>query len=82
MLKVEYLWNDWVKKNGVNAILVLCDWPNFRHPIDFTFSPRLSHQKNYIFVVLICAVYQTIIRNKIDLKQRMFEKKKKKSPSS
>ena len=25
MLEVEYPWNGWVKKNGVNANLVLCD---------------------------------------------------------
>ena len=42
MFEVEYLWNGQVKNDGVNASLVLCDWLNFRYPIDFTFSPRLS----------------------------------------
>ena len=28
---VESIWNDWVKKDGINANLVLCDWPNFRY---------------------------------------------------
>ena len=42
MFEVEYLWTGWVKKDGVNANLVLCDWPNFRYPIDFAFSPHLS----------------------------------------
>ena len=32
MFEVEYLWNGWVKKDGVNANQVLCDWPNFRNP--------------------------------------------------
>ena len=32
VFEVEYLYNGWVKKDGVNANLVLCDWPNFRHP--------------------------------------------------
>ena len=31
VLKVEYLWNGWVKKDGVNANLVLSDSPNFRY---------------------------------------------------
>ena len=42
VFKVEYLRNGWVKKDGVRANVVLCDWPNFRYPIDFAFSPRLS----------------------------------------
>ena len=28
--EVEYLWNGWVKKDGVNANQVLGDWPSFR----------------------------------------------------
>ena len=24
MFKVEYLWNSWVKKDGINANLILC----------------------------------------------------------
>ena len=30
VFEVKYLWNGSVKKNGVNANLVLCDWPSFR----------------------------------------------------
>ena len=32
VFEVEYLRNDWVKKDGVNANIALCDWPNFRYP--------------------------------------------------
>ena len=32
VFEVEYLWNGWVKKDGINANLVLCDWPNFKFP--------------------------------------------------
>ena len=31
VFEVEYLWSGWVKKDGVNANLVLCDSPNFRY---------------------------------------------------
>ena len=41
VFEVEYLWNGWVKKDGVNANPVLCDLPNFKYSIDFAFSPRL-----------------------------------------
>ena len=30
MFEVEYLCNEWVKKDGVNANLVLRNWPNLR----------------------------------------------------
>ena len=43
MFEVEYLCDGRAKKDGVNANLVLCDWPNFRHPNDFAFSPRLNN---------------------------------------
>ena len=42
MFEEENLCNGWVKKDGVNANLVFCDWPNFRYPIDFGFSLRLT----------------------------------------
>ena len=42
LFKVEYLWNSWVKKDVVNANLVLCDRRTLDTPIDFAFSPRLS----------------------------------------
>ena len=42
MFEVEYLRSVWIKKNGVNAHLVLCDWLNFGCPIDFAFSLCLS----------------------------------------
>ena len=42
VFKVDYLWNGCVKKDEVNANLVLCNWPNFRPPINYAFSPRLS----------------------------------------
>ena len=42
MFKVEYFLNGSVKKDGVNANLILCNWPNFKYLIDFTFSSRLS----------------------------------------
>ena len=32
VFEVKYLWKGSVKKNGVNANLVLCDWPSFRYP--------------------------------------------------
>ena len=41
MVEVEYLWNGKVKKDGVNTNLVLCNWPTFRCPTDFAFSPCL-----------------------------------------
>ena len=30
--EVKYHWNGWVKKDGVNAYLVLREWLNFRYP--------------------------------------------------
>ena len=30
MFEVKFLWNGWVKKDEVNANLILCDTPNFR----------------------------------------------------
>ena len=32
VFEVAYLWNDWAKKDEVNANLVLYDWPNFEYP--------------------------------------------------
>ena len=50
MFEVEYLCNGWGKKDKVNVnLLVLCDWTNFRYPIDFAFSPRLSYNMHYRF---------------------------------
>ena len=49
MFEVEYLCNGYVKKNGVNANLVLCDWLTLDTSIDFAFSPRLSRSKKLIF---------------------------------
>ena len=47
MFQVEYLWNAWVKKNGVNTNQVLFDLPNVRYPHWFCFSACLSiGQKN------------------------------------
>ena len=31
MFEVEYLWNGWVKKDGVNVNVVFCDWHNFKY---------------------------------------------------
>ena len=31
VFEVEYLCNEWVKKDGVNANLVQYDWPNFKY---------------------------------------------------
>ena len=42
MFEIEYLWKGWVKKDGVNANLVLCDMPNVKYFIDFAFSLRLK----------------------------------------
>ena len=42
MFEVRYLWNGWVKKDGVNVSLVLHDWPTLITLIDFAFSPWLS----------------------------------------
>ena len=35
MFEVEYLWKDWVKKDGVTANQFLYDCPNFRYPYWF-----------------------------------------------
>ena len=32
VFEVEYLWNGWVKKDGVNVNLVDHDSPNFKYP--------------------------------------------------
>ena len=32
VFEVEYLCDEWVKKDGVNANLVQYDWPNFKYP--------------------------------------------------
>ena len=32
VFEVEYFCKGWVKKDGVNANLALCDWPNFTYP--------------------------------------------------
>ena len=45
MFKVEYLLKCWVKKDGLNANLVLCDWPNLRCPHDFAFSSHCNKRK-------------------------------------
>ena len=43
MFEVEYRWNAWVKKDGVNANdLVLCDWLTLDTHIDFACSLCLS----------------------------------------
>ena len=42
LFEVEYFRNCWVKKDEVNANLVLCDWPNFRDSHWFAFNPRLT----------------------------------------
>ena len=53
MFELEYLYNGWVKKDGVKINLVLCDWPNFLDtPIDFAFRPRLS------FILVQLRVYR------------------------
>ena len=31
MFEEEYLWNGWIKKDGVNGNLVFCDWSNFKY---------------------------------------------------
>ena len=48
MFKVQYRWNSWVKKDGLNVNLVLSDWLNLYTPIDFAFSPH--------FTVTICVI--------------------------
>ena len=41
MFEVEYLWNGWIKKDGVDANLIqYC--PYLSYQIDFAFSPRLT----------------------------------------
>ena len=37
VFEVEYLGNECVKKERVNANVVLYDWPNFRYPLWFCF---------------------------------------------
>ena len=32
VFEVEQLWNSGGKKDGINANIVLCDWPNFQYP--------------------------------------------------
>ena len=41
MFEVEYRWNGWVKKNGVNATLIYTIALALVTPIDFAFSPLL-----------------------------------------
>ena len=43
VFKVEHLWNDWVKKDGVNANLIKYGSPKFKYLINFAFSSRLSY---------------------------------------
>ena len=31
MLEVEYNWNGWFKKDGVNTYQVLCNQPGFKY---------------------------------------------------
>ena len=33
MLEVEYFWNGWAEKDGVNVNLVKCDWLNLNTPM-------------------------------------------------
>ena len=40
------MFKGWVKKDGVNANLVLCDKPNLRYPMDVSFSP-LNTNRGY-----------------------------------
>ena len=42
MFEVEYLWNSWVKKNGVNANLIRLITLTLDIPIDFACSPHLN----------------------------------------
>ena len=42
MFEVRDLLNGWVKKDGVNANPIVCDWPNLDTPNDFVFNPCLS----------------------------------------
>ena len=44
VFKPEDLWNGWIKKDGVNANLVVCGWPNLDTHSDFAFSPRLRRE--------------------------------------
>ena len=44
VFEVEYLWNGSVKKNGVNANVVVYDSPNLKYHIDFAFCLRLSEK--------------------------------------
>ena len=42
MFEIEYLWNGWFKKKGVNAKLIQYNFPNSKCTVDFTFSARLN----------------------------------------
>ena len=48
MFKAEYLWNGWVKKDGFNANLVLCDWLTWDTLLEFAFGPRLMQVSDAI----------------------------------
>ena len=57
MFEVEYLWNGCNKKDGVNANLVLCTWPNFRYPIDFALSSHVRKtSQDYYIKTEMCSV--------------------------
>ena len=62
MFEVEYLWNGWVKKNGVNANLVYYHSPNFNYPIDFAFSPRLNRDRQSILVSTSSAITEVALQ--------------------
>ena len=59
MFEVEYLCDEWVKKDGVNGNLVLWDWPNFEYPIDFSFSPRLRGTKQNHITTTVDEILQS-----------------------
>ena len=66
MYEVKYLCNGWVKKNGVNANLMLHNWRNFRYPIDFAFSPRV----NAIILKIWCRPIIITVQNEIGISKK------------
>ena len=57
MYEVEYIWKGWVRKDRVNVNPIQYDCPDFRSPIDFAVSPRLS--------VLSPTCFHSTVRNKL-----------------
>ena len=62
MLEVVYFWNGWVKKDGFNVNLVLCNWPNLDSPINVTSNFNVSSKQSTLFLVTLVLCSMTTDR--------------------